>query len=468
MQYYGLTYFYQVAAPAGTFVNKNFATPLLPLLIPFLAYQIATTENRKQYIFYSAVFVLSIIYLIIAVTRSSWLSCSIVLLILIIYTVLSKIRTKILLRFLPIFIVVAIFFILDINIHKSSSMQRDYRKIETIIQRDKPIQQRFDKWQNGLAMFTKHPLLGYGAGNFDANYPLFHEAKVVDSGYSAKYFLGGVHNIFLQILLETGLIGFVLILIFWLRLLVLTISNYRKSSKQVILVLLLGLFGFLIDCFWNNTYQHPTYAIIISLFALYLIKDNETKQKLIFSIPKNVLVAFHVLFFIVTIIVCHQFAGSEIYMKKALLAESKQNHNSAWNNVNTAISKWKWRSQNHYIASRIGYTYFASKPNKSNWMLVNELNTKTLKTLPYHYMPNLITLLLEMQKPNPDFSKKNIDLFLTVSPASKKGESYEMLATVYERNRDWASALDFYQKALECKPENKIEKKIEMLKKMMD
>ncbi len=83
-------------------------------------------------------------------------------------------------------------------------------------------------------------------------------------------------------------------------------------------------------------------------------------------------------------------------------------------------------------------------------------------------MPNLIAFLLEMQLPNPDFSKKNIDLFLAISPPSKKGDSFEMLAEIFKKTGQLEKAVSFYEKAFEYKhKETRLGKIIESLKKQI-
>jgi hypothetical protein len=345
-------------------------------------------------------------------------------------------------------------------------MHRDYREISSVVKPDIQLQQRLDKWKNGLIMVEEKLLFGWGAGNFDANYPLFHDAKVIDSGYTTRYFLGGIHNIFLQILIEIGLIGFLLLFVFWLRLGYLSILKFRETKNPVLLMILLGLFGFLLDCFWNSTYQQPTFAIIVSLFAIFLIRESDAKNLFTFRLEKWILLSFHIPILLISVIIIFQFSTAETHLKNALYSESIGHPYTSWQEMSQAMKKWKWRSQNHFIASRIAYNYYLSSPSERTWQLVTRVNEQTLQTLPYHYMPNLISLLLEMDKTNPDFSKKNIDLFLAISPASKKGDSCEMIAGIYEKKGNVKKALSFYEKAAEYRPEEqRFKVKIDSLKK---
>jgi len=75
LQFYGLdrNILVQTAMPASTFVNKNLATPLLSLLLPFIYFPILFYKNNKVAIILTLELSLSITYLLVAATRSSWL-----------------------------------------------------------------------------------------------------------------------------------------------------------------------------------------------------------------------------------------------------------------------------------------------------------------------------------------------------------------------------------------------------------
>ncbi len=69
--------------------------------------------------------------------------------------------------------------------------------------------ERVAHWQAGLRMFSAHPWLGVGIGNFGAVYPNY----ALPHWYVS---LGHAHNAFINFLAETGVIGFGAFLAFWL------------------------------------------------------------------------------------------------------------------------------------------------------------------------------------------------------------------------------------------------------------
>jgi putative inorganic carbon (hco3(-)) transporter len=69
--------------------------------------------------------------------------------------------------------------------------------------------ERLAHWRAGYAMFSDHPWLGVGIGNFAAAYPDYSPAHFYDP-------LGHAHNIYINFLAESGVIGFATFVIWWL------------------------------------------------------------------------------------------------------------------------------------------------------------------------------------------------------------------------------------------------------------
>jgi O-antigen ligase len=69
--------------------------------------------------------------------------------------------------------------------------------------------ERLAHWQAGLRMFADHPWLGVGIGNYAARYAEYQ----LPHWYAA---LGHAHNIFINFLAETGILGAAAFAAFWL------------------------------------------------------------------------------------------------------------------------------------------------------------------------------------------------------------------------------------------------------------
>jgi hypothetical protein len=113
--------------------------------------------------------------------------------------------------------------------------------------------QRLTLAKEALAMIKTYPLAGVGLNNFIPQLPFFWQP------FGQTYWLQPVHNLFLLVVAETGLTGFLIFL--WLLFLTfkhLLAKNYWRLMLAITLVLFLGLF----DHYWL-TLQSP--QLLLSL-----------------------------------------------------------------------------------------------------------------------------------------------------------------------------------------------------------
>jgi O-antigen ligase len=113
--------------------------------------------------------------------------------------------------------------------------------------------------KDSLRMFTKRPMLGWGLGTFPTVYP----------GYRSFYtnlFVNEAHNDYVQLLVETGLLGFALTLWFLTRLYRQGLPTSRRWEFQwdgaVSLAALLGCTGILLHSFVDFNLQIPANAAL--------------------------------------------------------------------------------------------------------------------------------------------------------------------------------------------------------------
>ena len=103
---------------------------------------------------------------------------------------------------------------------------------------------------SAITMFRQSPIIGKGLGNFLVNLPATLPSRQI-------YFLQPVHNMYLLLLSETGIIGFsVACLLFW------------RARKNIILILVLCI-GFL-DHYFLTLQQGQLLLTIFFALSLYL------------------------------------------------------------------------------------------------------------------------------------------------------------------------------------------------------
>lgn len=107
---------------------------------------------------------------------------------------------------------------------------------EFAIQQDDSFVGRSNQARAGLAMFQENPLLGVGFGNFSANYwDYANKLGLVNAGMRASNQIARhPHSLYIEILSEIGIIGFITFSIFFYNLFSSLIRARRKYDKHVL------------------------------------------------------------------------------------------------------------------------------------------------------------------------------------------------------------------------------------------
>jgi O-antigen ligase len=111
--------------------------------------------------------------------------------------------------------------------------------------------------KDGIRMFAHKPLLGWGLGTFPVAYPQFRT-------FYTTFFINDAHNDYLQFLVETGAVGFALVLWFVVVLYRNALKRLRDwpddISSAVTLACLLGCTGILVHSLVDFNLQIPANA----------------------------------------------------------------------------------------------------------------------------------------------------------------------------------------------------------------
>ncbi len=116
---------------------------------------------------------------------------------------------------------------------------------------------RLDITKDSLRMFSKRPFIGWGLGTFPTVYPRYRS-------FYTNLFVNEAHNDYVQLLTETGLLGFGLMLWFLVRVYRHGLPTSRrwefKWDGAVSLAALLGCTGILVHSFMDFNLQIPANA----------------------------------------------------------------------------------------------------------------------------------------------------------------------------------------------------------------
>jgi O-antigen ligase len=124
--------------------------------------------------------------------------------------------------------------------------------------------------RDGLRMFLKKPVLGWGLGAFPVVYPQFRT-------FYTNFFVNEAHNDYLQLLVEMGVLGFGIMLWFLITLYRRAIKKIGKweteMSGAVALACLLGLSGILVHSAVDFNLQIPANAALFYVLCTVAASD---------------------------------------------------------------------------------------------------------------------------------------------------------------------------------------------------
>jgi len=270
--------FYQMFAlqdqPSATFYNKNSLAALINLLLfPMLAILFNTEKKRHFYINISALFLFSLVLGLIN-SRGALVAFAVGLLFMLVMIArhLNKRRLVLVgLVMIGAFVTANLLLYYTPQITGTGMVDR----ILTLQDTESAGASRFVIWQPAWELFLQHPWTGIGLGTyFLAIPPTLH----IDDQSAGFY----VHNDYLQIALETGIPGFMLLLFILFATLSRLINSLRVSHKgHPQRIHFVALFTALLVLAIHSVFTYNLYVMPIMLIAgLLLARFNHLADNL--------------------------------------------------------------------------------------------------------------------------------------------------------------------------------------------
>ncbi|MBU0579768.1 MAG: O-antigen ligase family protein [Candidatus Margulisbacteria bacterium] len=323
----------------STFGNPSYLAAFLAGLIPLSINNYLQKKSKESFF----IALLPILCLLLTFARASWLSIIIVLLFWI--TRIKKI---------PWFKIVVysglIILIITLIIQTHSGFKKHFFNFNSL-------KGRFFLWKISAHVMKDHWLVGLGLNqfrctHFDYQYKMLKTQPQLAQLYAPfapveEY----LHNDFLQIFVELGLIGLI-IFIYLLYRIFKTAQPYFKKPFSFEFAAFLGLLALLINAlFFFPFYLPPT--LLLSMFLLSII-SNQEKTFITFKlhiITKIVLSSFALL----TIFLCFRVGLGDIYLEKGYQALNKNLLNIAYTNFQQAVHYNPWSGENRYFLAKTLY-----------------------------------------------------------------------------------------------------------------
>jgi len=202
---------------------------------------------EKKDKFMLAVSVLSVIVLGFTFSRSAWLGFAIG------FLVILLVKNWKLVILLPLVLV---------GLLSSQIRTRIYTVFTPTYWFDSALDGRLWSLNNGFNLLSKYPLLGTGPGTYGGQLAVHGASPVylqgIQNGYVALYF---TDNQWLQILVQTGLVGFLLFTLFAVNIFAELIVKYNKTKIWTYLGITGALVAFSVTAIFGNVLEFGAIAI---------------------------------------------------------------------------------------------------------------------------------------------------------------------------------------------------------------
>ncbi|MCM8764207.1 MAG: O-antigen ligase family protein [Candidatus Omnitrophica bacterium] len=227
----------------ATFVYPNTFAGYILLLYPVVFF--SALQGERKLLRLTSAITLVIILPILAATESmgGWFCFLIVSLLMLLFFLVPK---KFYIHFC-----VALFIMLMFLMYAGAKT--------AMIPKISSLTDRLNYWTAALEIIKTHPFTGTGLGNFSQ----FYLQYKIHGAMEAKF----AHNIFVEILVSTGLVGFILFalaIFFFVRR---NIKNFLLTENYLLIGFVFGLLGVFFHCLVDFDYADAAISVIIFAFA---------------------------------------------------------------------------------------------------------------------------------------------------------------------------------------------------------
>jgi len=336
-------FFTQVAIPGSTFGNKNGASHYIVMTLPISLIYILLSKNRKNIFWYSISTFIGFWFISNTNARQAYLAMTIELLFFILFFVLdfyknnkkSFIKKCILKKNKIISLALIILALMIVsnfdakgwNNAQSSKIDR-YGQISL-----EDGWARIPGWVNTFEMIKDNPLQGVGIGQWSSEYPRYYDRIKRDIIFNDNVRFARLHNDFLEMLANVGIIGYIFLL--WISFLVVKniitiLINPISESRLVALSLSLGLIGFLIVAMFSFPIRLylPAFLVIIFIGLIEKIQKKNPLNYLVISANKTY-TCFMVAIFLLSSFIMYQIfnwiMAEDNYHKSVIFRNIGQN-----------------------------------------------------------------------------------------------------------------------------------------------
>jgi tetratricopeptide (TPR) repeat protein len=422
----------------STLGNPNSLASILALILPLsMVFFLAETNTRRRYL-YGTTSILSFVALLFTNSWGGWSGFIGAVIVLIVATRRARIRmVKRNTAFLCIALsLCTLLFLMD--------------KGKKVVGEPTAAKARILLWDTAVHMIRDKPILGFGPDNFMAVSNKYMCKLQLKSAYStiwqkrADFVLrnpGRVHNEYLSILVETGVIGLA-IFIWFIIAVYKRLSDYQGKSETFSRLLLIGglasLAAFLIDSFMNFPLRTPTSA---KTFVLILgLALGGTKSELRLS-KTAIILSITVLVGLFALSAMPLFSG--YYFTKGVAEEAQGERQSAIERYQKSL---KFGAFSHLVYSKLGTDYGVIEDHQNS--IASFIRAREIQ--PYHEVMHFNLGAVYRRTGALSEAKASFRRAIELEP--RYGMAYSYLAEILIRDGQTSEGLELLKSAARLIP----------------
>jgi len=274
---------------AGPLSDPNFYAQILVPLVPLALYRLWDESSLRLKLIAAYALWVIILALVFTYSRGGSLALGVVLL-------LAAINKKVKLQYLFLGLIIVVPLLLfipkEFEGRLSTLNQLIPGRNESTIHVDTALQERTLLMRAAWEMFSDHPILGVGAGNYSEHYEEY--AQRVGSTISSYEDFGKqrfAHSLYLEIAAETGLVGFLV----FVAIIAAALFSARSAihlftkagdlrSASLVTSLALGFVGYLTSSlFLHGDYIRYFWLLVALMVAAKHVANQSSKQPVVSS-----------------------------------------------------------------------------------------------------------------------------------------------------------------------------------------
>ena len=247
----------------GISKNRNISSSSLVLKLIFLIYVIEGSKSFYEKLLLRALEIIALLAIIVLQSRFGIIS---IFGIYFLYLMLMKSSRKMIVLSI---LASAVFFVYFNNNDFQNKIEKNYTFQN--LSEDNSVKQRLSFYKSSINLFKQKPFVGNGLGSW--KYKSIENKSSKTSSVFIPYY---THNDFLQILMETGLVGLFVYLAFFLLVLMILLKNRdNKSYIPLIIALILVTANSLINFPIHRTQEYIPFIICCS----FILRKKEFEIK---------------------------------------------------------------------------------------------------------------------------------------------------------------------------------------------